>query len=120
MKTEKERQYESLNRFARRRLQRCVNPPEPEPQLPLTAEVVVDKARKLLVEHRRGKELLRWVVSHYKVNTRWPCPECDREGPNAPMRVNRIITESGNEYRLGCSICNGDVLLTEIELFLEG
>lgn len=90
------------------------------PELLQTAEVI----RRALAgplrvtEATQMRRLLRRALSHYKLNTRWPCPECDRPGPDAPLRINIIRTEDGNEYRLGCSHCNADGLLADIEAAL--
>lgn len=81
----------------------------------------VAEARQLVAENRtlvqdkiELRRLLRRVVAHYLPQTRWPCHECDRPGPNAPLRINEVHTESSNHYRLGCSLCNGDALLADI------
>ena len=65
------------------------------------------------------RKLLRRVLSHYVPRTRWPCFECDRAGPDAPLRINRVTTEDGNEYGLGCSVCNANSLLDEIAKALD-
>ncbi len=55
---------------------------------------------------------IKALIDHLKVNSRWPCPECDRPTSDAPLRINRIITEDGNEYGLGCSMCNNDAYIS--------
>ena len=78
---------------------------------------------KMTPKERQYKAAIRRVLSHYKLSpggNRWPCIECDRPGPDAPLRINIIRTEDGNEYRLGCSHCNGVELMQFLEDTLNG
>ena len=73
----------------------------------------------MVTAEKRARRLLRRVISHFKLITRWPCHECDRPGPGAPLRIVRRITEDGNEYQTGCMHCNADDLLADIEAELR-
>lgn len=72
-----------------------------------------------ITTEKRARRLLVRVIQHFKMITRWPCHECDRPGPDAPIRIVRRITEDGNEYLTGCIRCNADDLLADIEAELE-
>lgn len=63
--------------------------------------------------------LLRRVISHFVPLTRWPCRECGRPGPDAPMRVNRVMTADRLETLSGCTQCNADELFRDIDDFLR-
>ena len=78
------------------------------------------KILELSTESGQLRAMLQRILNHYVLNTRWPCPQCDRTDFYAPLRINRVITENGNEYLLGCSYCNADSLMGDVSKLLGG
>lgn len=73
---------------------------------------------QLLADNNALVKMLQAVLGHYVTITRWPCHECNRPGPDAPLRLNKVTTEDGIIYWLGCSACNADALMDSINKLL--
>lgn len=65
------------------------------------------------------RRLLQRVLNHYRTMTRWPCIECGRPGPRDRLRFNTVTTVDGKMFEMGCSRCNADFLLDEIDKALR-
>lgn len=72
-----------------------------------------------MIKEKTYKGLLQRVISHFRPQTRWPCPDCGRTSTNMPLRSITSVTEDGAEYMHGCHLCNADDLLDEIVQTLD-
>lgn len=52
------------------------------------------------------EQLLRAWYDKFAIRDRFPCKECGRESPNAPLKTLHVIREDGQEYFGGCWLCN--------------
>lgn len=85
----------------------------------------VDFLRDIARRATAGRQLAGRVVAELKLATRWPCPECGREGPATPLRSLRIVAcrpdrePTGPVRYTGCWRCNeGDRLVALAESVL--
>lgn len=52
------------------------------------------------------RDLLRAVAGKlFQDANRWPCSECGRKGPDAKLKMLRVIREDGSEFLTGCVYC---------------
>ena len=76
------------------------------------------RTQKLRRERDTLIVLIRWALRRWKLNTRWPCPDCGREGPTRPLRQLNVLQENGDQVWLGCHYCNNDDWVAEAERIL--
>jgi|SRR5882724_313499 len=64
-------------------------------------------------------EVLQWALDKWKLNTRWPCPDCGRKGPEETLKTMHVYTEDGKEQFMGCHYCNCDELVNSMNRVLN-
>ncbi len=60
-------------------------------------------------------EALKYFISHTRLNSRWPCPECHRKSAKHPLVQIRQILYDGTEMYSGCWYCNMEPCIREAE-----
>lgn len=66
-------------------------------------EEYIEKCEAVILEYRKA---FRRIADSCSTVNRWPCHECGRPGPDAPLRINNVTTEDGVHMMVGCRQCN--------------
>lgn len=62
--------------------------------------------------------LARWL-GKFKLENPWPCGECGRKGPDAPLLTKDVIRTDGARHTEGCTLCNVYDLVNATDAFIQ-
>lgn len=70
-------------------------------------------------DYAMALELLYGWLGKFSVENRWPCGECGRPSPDAPLRELHVRVDGWMSIMTGCAWCNAYELVERTRAFLE-